>query len=126
MSRKYNSEDLRIELEAVGFYFSGKIQIPSEVYENMVARLMQSDLLDRQDYNFLSITIFHTLSKNFDVHNNPDIREVIDRICSVMTTRLLDTGILSQLERATAPEPEDDPYYPITSANTIIRPSQSS
>lgn len=121
MSRKYNSEDLRVELEAVGFYFSGKIDIPSEVYDNMVARLMQSDLLDRQDYNFLSVTIFHTLSQTFDVHHENELRTMVDNVCSAMTDRLLKTGILSQLQRSQAPEPEDDPFYPITSSNTIIR-----
>lgn len=110
-----------MELEAVGFYFGDKINIPSGAYENMVARLMQSDLLDRQDYNFLSITIFHTLSRSFDVHGDNEIRQVIDKVCSAMTNRLLETGILDQLDRASAPEPEDDPYYPITSSNTIIR-----
>lgn len=115
-----------MELEAVGFYFGAKIDIPSEAYENMVARLMQSDLLDRQDYNFLSITIFHTLSKSFDVHGDSELRYTIDQVCSAMTNRLLDTGILGQLDRASAPEPEDDPYYPITSSNTIIRtPNQT-
>ena len=126
MNAQYTPGDLKIELASIGHHFSHVVDLPTVTYDFIVDRIMQSDLYDRQNENFISILIFHTLTKNVytgDEGHDTAMRDDLFEIAVTMTQRLFKLDILSELGQERPYPPEFDPHSPITGVNTIPRTS---
>lgn len=125
MQVKYTPGDLKIELSSIGYRFEKQVAIPPVTYDFIVDRIMQSSLLDRKNENFISILIFHSLSRGFKKESSyeAEIRDVLFEVAVVMTQRIFEMGILDDLGQERPYPPEHDPHNPITGLNTIPRTS---
>lgn len=128
MEAKYTPADLKIELASIGFQFRDKIEIPTISYEFIVDRLMQSELYDRQNENFISVLIFHTLAKTYKTFKDPQalesmLRDDLFEVAVTMTKKIFALDVLNDLGQEPPHPPEYDPHNPITGTNTIPRTS---
>lgn len=125
MKAIYTPGDLKIELSAIGHEFEETVSIPPVTYDLIVDRIMQSSLSDRQNENFISILIFHSLTRVFkkDVAYETALRDDLFEISVRMTQRVFEMEILEELGQERPYPPEHDPHNPITGVNTIPRTS---
>lgn len=125
MKAIYTPGDLKIELSAIGHQFEKTVVIPPVTYDLIVDRIMQSSLSDRQNENFISILIFHSLTRVFkkDSSFENTLRDNLFEISVRMTQRIFEMDILEELGQERPYPPEHDPHNPITGVNTIPRTS---
>jgi hypothetical protein len=123
MTANYTPGDLKIELASIGHQFSNVIDLPPVTYDFIVDRIMHSTLLDRKNENFISILIYHTLTRNAGTEIDASLRDNLFEIAVVMTQRLFQMDVLSTIGQEKPRPPELDPHHPITGVNTIPRTS---
>lgn len=125
MEANFTPGDLKIELASIGHQFERIVKLPPVTYDFIVDRIMQSNLYDRKNENFINILIYHTLTRTLFTGSEVDstMRDKLFNISVAMTQRLFKMGILSKLGQERPHPPELDPHNPITGINTIPRTS---
>lgn len=125
MEANFTPGDLKIELASIGHQFEHIVKLPSVTYDFIVDRIMQSNLYDRKNENFINILIFHTLTRNLGGGSELDssMRDKLFNLSVAMTTRIFKLDILPKLGQERPHPPELDPHNPITGVNTIPRTS---
>lgn len=125
MEANFTPGDLKIELASIGHNFEDIIELPPVTYDFIVDRIMQSNLYDRKNENFINILIFHTLTRTLVTGTEMDstMRDKLFNISVAMTQRIFKLNILPKLGQEKPHPPELDPHNPITGVNTIPRTS---